>query len=130
MSRGYPRVASARAMVSWTRAWLVALGCVGALCAVFSAPALADGTWSPQASGTGSNLAGVSFVNVDRGWAVGDSGTILATGNGGATWSAQASGTANNLAGVSFVEASHGWAVGAGGTILATGDGGATWRDR
>jgi hypothetical protein len=57
---------------------------------------------------------------------VGDSGTILATTNGGATWSARNSGTTERFSAVAFPDATHGWAVG-GGTILATTDGGATW---
>jgi hypothetical protein len=66
-------------------------------------------------------------VDANHGWAVGASGTILATGDGGATWTQQTSGTTNTLNAVSFVDTSHGWATGLGGTILATNDGGATW---
>ncbi|HXX90741.1 MAG TPA: YCF48-related protein [Acidimicrobiales bacterium] len=89
--------------------------------------AAAAGTWSTQTSGTANPLDGVSFVDAAHGWAVGASGTIVATTDGGASWSTQTSGTANALAGVSFVDAAHGWAVGLGGTILSTTDGGATW---
>ena len=48
---------------------------------------------------------GVSFVDANNGWAVGNGGTILHTSNGGATWSTQRSGTFNDLFGVSFVRA-------------------------
>jgi photosystem II stability/assembly factor-like uncharacterized protein len=107
-----------------------------ALCAV--APAWAfmstgDGGWFwqnplPQ----GNILRAVDFVDATHGWAVGDSGTIVATSDGGATWSVQSSGTTNDLHGVGFVDASHGWAVGSGSypysnVILATSDGGAHW---
>jgi photosystem II stability/assembly factor-like uncharacterized protein len=100
--------------------------CVAAL--LWLAPAArADGTWSPQASGTTNHLRGVSFPDATHGWAVGDNGTIVATSDGGATWIPQASGTTSNLRAVSFPDATHGWAVGVGDTIVATSDGGATW---
>jgi photosystem II stability/assembly factor-like uncharacterized protein len=82
-------------------------------------------TWTAQNSGTTQNLWSVAFVNASRGWAVGNTGTILATTNGGGTWTAQSSGTTAQS--VAFVDASRGWAVGWGGTILATTNGGATW---
>jgi photosystem II stability/assembly factor-like uncharacterized protein len=84
-------------------------------------------TWSPQTSGTGNTLNGVSFVDADNGWAVADNGTIVHTINGGSTWSSQTSGTVFFLGGVSFVDANDGWAVGNGGTILQTSNGGNTW---
>jgi len=65
-----------------------------------------------------------------RGWAVGESGTILTTVDGGAHWAAQASGsgTGEMLTGVAFAaDGSRGWAVGWNGTILTTADGGAHW---
>ena len=83
--------------------------------------------WSTQTSSTGNNLYGVSFVNPTHGWAVGASGTVLATTNGGNAWSAQTSGTSNKLRGVSCVSETHGWAVGDGGTVLATTNGGNAW---
>ncbi len=43
------------------------------------------------------NLSGVTFVDASHGWAVGASGAILATTDGGATWNAQGSGTSNAL---------------------------------
>jgi photosystem II stability/assembly factor-like uncharacterized protein len=85
---------------------------------------------SYQTSGTTQDLSAVSFVNLDDGWAVGASGTILATTDGGVSWSPETSNTTVNLSGVSFVNASDGWAVGGAGTgsvILATVDGGADW---
>ena len=54
-----------------------------------------------------------------RGWAVGDSGTIRATSDGGKIWTEQASGTENHLASVQFLaDGLRGWAVGSNGTIL------------
>ncbi len=94
--------------------------------AVFPSMSMAA-TWSPQTSGTTSDLYSISFVDQNHGWAVGPGGTILATTNGGATWSPQTSGTTNDLYRVFFLNQNHGWAVGANGTILVTNNGGAGW---
>jgi len=69
----------------------------------------------------------VSFVDPNNGWAVGGSGTILHTSDGGVTWTPQTSGTGDDLNGVSFVDANNGWAVGGSGTIVHTSNGGVTW---
>jgi len=60
-------------------------------------------------------------------WAVGATGMIRYTANGGTNWGTQASGTAQNLYGVSALSTGSAWAVGAGGTILYTSDWGANW---
>ena len=65
----------------------------------------------------------------NRGWAVGEGGTIVATADAGATWKPQASATTNRLHSVTFsADGQRGWAVGDGGTIVATADAGATWK--
>lgn len=89
-------------------------------------PAAAAG-WARLSSGTTANLNGVFFADANNGWAVGQSGTILRTSNGGTTWVRQTSNTTNWLWRVQFVSATRGWVVGDGGTILSTSDGGATW---
>jgi hypothetical protein len=83
---------------------------------------LRNGT--PQSSGTNNPLYGVSFVDVNTGWAVGDLGTILHTTDGGATWRRQSTSTLSSLVGVSFVDANTGNVVGLEGTILRTTTGG------
>ena len=83
--------------------------------------------WRPQTSGVTADLEAVHFVDADTGWAVGASGTILRTTDGGANWSAQNSGTSESLWDVDFVDANNGWIVGNRGTILHTTDGGANW---
>jgi photosystem II stability/assembly factor-like uncharacterized protein len=70
------------------------------------------------------SLLAVSFVDANIGTAVGDSGTILRTSDGGDSWTLQSSGTHAALLGVSFVDANTGTAVGSGGTILRTVTGG------
>jgi len=84
-------------------------------------------TWTPQVSGTGAALFGVSAIDSSTAWAVGAGGVIVATSDGGATWRALNSRVRADLYGVSAVSASTCWAVGSGGTILKTSDGGATW---
>lgn len=102
---------------------------VAALIVVLAAPATAQAAaaWTAQTGGLGYDLRDVSFVSATHGWAVGGSGTILRTVDGGATWQTQSSGTSQRLNDVHFVDASNGWAVGDGGVILRTSNGGVTW---
>lgn len=82
-------------------------------------------------------LRAVTFIDADRGWAVGDRGVILATQSGGDTWHRQHTPTLATLYDVTFVNARHGLAVGgyyssdtqtSRGVILLTADGGRTWQ--
>lgn len=73
------------------------------------------------------NLNDVFFRDASNGWAVGDGGTIIHTGDGGATWGPQSSGVTQTLNAVHFSSDTTGWAVGDGGVILRTGDGGTGW---
>ncbi len=81
---------------------------------------------------TGSTLAAVSMADANNGIAVGFSGTILRTVNGGTTWAPQTSGTTNNLYSVDLSSTSFGTTVGGdplfgGGRVLRTSNGGVTW---
>jgi photosystem II stability/assembly factor-like uncharacterized protein len=67
------------------------------------------------------------FFDVDTGWAVGEHGAILTTGNGGTNWTIQASGVTVTLRGVTFFDSKKGYAVGDSGTIVGTTDGGLHW---
>ncbi|MGD8350879.1 MAG: YCF48-related protein, partial [Gammaproteobacteria bacterium] len=69
-------------------------------------------------------LYGVSFVDVQTGWAVGSG--LFHTIDGGNSWNTQYA-TVNDLRGVHFLNSSTGWAVGENGTIIHTIDGGVTW---
>ena len=73
------------------------------------------------------DLFDIHFANNNDGWAVGDSGTILATTNGGNTWVKQTSGTTERFASVHFINNQEGVAVGLNGTIVRTKDGGTNW---
>ena len=84
-------------------------------------------TWETQLEAGGPPLHDVQFVDCRSGWAVGDNGTILHTGDGGATWDPQGSGTSAHLVSVSLVGTSAAWAVAGDGAMVRTTDGGATW---
>jgi photosystem II stability/assembly factor-like uncharacterized protein len=83
--------------------------------------------WYQQNSGTTANLNSVHFEDSNNGWAVGDSGIILHTTNGGQEWLTQTSGTINYLTEVWFTDLNIGWAVGDSGAILKTNNGGQEW---
>lgn len=86
-----------------------------------------NGLIAPHAAVTHARLNSLTCVGIHAAWAVGDNGTILYTGNGGASWSTQTSHTAGALRSVSFSTLLHGVVVGDSGTILITDDGGVTW---
>src|SRR5437899_3015209 len=75
----------------------------------------------------GNDLFGLSFSDANNGTAVGLSGTIVRTTDGGRHWVIQPSGTIEWLYGVSFTDANTGTVVGANGTILRTTNAGSTW---
>ena len=94
--------------------------------------ALAQGRWHSIRQ----NYWPTSFLSVffledgQSGWAVGWSGTILHTTDGGQNWQNQSSGTSKSLLSVHFANSQNGWAVGWSGTILHTTDGGLNWQDQ
>ncbi len=67
------------------------------------------------------------FLDSQRGWAVGEAGTVLSTSDGGATWVPVGVPTSSDLTDVTFVGAEIGFIVGEAGTVLRTTDGGVTW---
>lgn len=81
-------------------------------------------------------LRAVSFIDADRGWAVGDLGTILQTIDGGASWRPLPSGTTAHLDAVGMFNSQRGVALGGHyqphtqigvGDVLWTADGGNSW---
>lgn len=72
-------------------------------------------------------LRSVYFIDTDTGYAVGGSGVILKTINGGSSWIAQTSGTFSTLFSVTFITPQIGVCVGGNGQILRTENGGSTW---
>jgi photosystem II stability/assembly factor-like uncharacterized protein len=75
-------------------------------------------------------LLRMSFAKDQLGWAVGESGTIQRTIDGGATWTLQDAPTRKLLYDVAASDDNHAWVVGAGGTILRTVDGGRNWDEQ
>lgn len=93
---------------------------------------------SPPEMVQDAELTAVTFVDVDRGWAVGDRGAIWHTDDGGRTWRLQRSPVACRLEAVQFLDADNGLAVGGWtqpythqtrGVVLRTRDGGRTWQE-
>ena len=81
-------------------------------------------------------LTDVTFVDPDRGWAVGDRGVIWQTVDGGRHWSLQSSRVNCRLESIQFVDGRHGWIAGgrthpythqSEGVLLVTADGGRHW---
>lgn len=89
--------------------------------------AFSQSVWIGQTSGTGMNLNSVDFFNEQIGVAVGDTGTILRTVDGGTTWLIETSETSNNLNGVCYVDSLHIFIVGDGGMMIKTKNGGVSW---
>jgi photosystem II stability/assembly factor-like uncharacterized protein len=76
-------------------------------------------------SGTTQNLNDVHFLDQDRGFAVGDSGTVLGTSNGGLDWTSLPVPLSDNFRQVDFFDDSVGLII--GNQLLRTADGGASW---
>ncbi len=83
--------------------------------------------WVPQDPNTPNSLNAVYFTDENLGFAVGDSGTILRTTDGGYIWTKQNSGTISRMRAVYFTSPSTGYATSEDGSILKTSDGGTTW---
>lgn len=90
--------------------------------------------WSIISRPTNQSLWRCSFVDTLNGWAVGDSGLIMRTSNGGYNWTMQNSKLNAYMVSVFFLNNRLGWAVGWGldpnffGTyILTTTNGGVVW---
>ncbi|MDH3268545.1 MAG: YCF48-related protein, partial [Ignavibacteria bacterium] len=75
-------------------------------------------------------LYSVYFTDANTGFAVGESGKIIKTTNGGMNWDSQISGTSDRLSSIFFYESNTGWIVGNNGTILKTTDGGMNWESQ
>ena len=105
----------------------------------------AEGSWKNRTSGisaelrVSSNLFSVTFATPELGWAVGASGLILHTEDGGTKWTRQSAAINDiaNLYSVAFATRLSGWAIGfrgsgqhSEGVILRTEDGGNTWKQQ
>ncbi|MFA6980972.1 MAG: YCF48-related protein [Ignavibacteriaceae bacterium] len=78
-------------------------------------------------SPTNVTLRSVNFIDANFGWAIGESGLILHTTNGGLNWTKQKSGTLQFLNDVAAIDSENSIVVGHWGTLLKTSDGGKEW---
>lgn len=83
--------------------------------------------WTLKVTGISASLNSVTFIGKDTGYAVGDSGCIIKSVNGGENWIRQISGVPYKLNSVYFNSASDGFIAGQNGIILKTTTGGITW---
>src|SRR5262245_14915048 len=93
--------------------------------------------WPPEML-PDAELTAVTFIDADRGWAVGDRGVIWHTTDGGRTRKLQNSGVTCRLEAIQFLDADNGFAVGGWtqpythethGVALRTRDGGKSWQN-
>lgn len=101
--------------------------------------AVLAGTWMPQRSGSLSWLHAVYFLDADRGWAVGGTGVLLSTTDGGKKWHVEGRPTNDGLRDVYFSDEKTGWLVCERSIydlktndeprtfLMHTSDGGTTW---
>jgi photosystem II stability/assembly factor-like uncharacterized protein len=79
-------------------------------------------TWqlvcAPELTCEGGHFGAVDFLNAQEGWAVGASGLILYTTDGGMTWLTRQEPSRINLLGVHAAGPGQAWIVGDGGLIL------------
>ncbi|MFI5263733.1 MAG: WD40/YVTN/BNR-like repeat-containing protein, partial [Candidatus Kapaibacterium sp.] len=81
-----------------------------------------------EKSGTLKYLKSVSFPTPNFGWAVGDSGIVLSTEDGGSTWTIHPFSKKRSFTGIAFPDSLHGYMCCEHGVYI-TADGGATWSD-
>lgn len=87
--------------------------------------------WAQVNVPTRATLTGLSFVDTQRGWAVGHDAAIIHTADGGRTWSLQAFNPEleQPLHDVFFADTRQGFAFGSFGLFWQTADGGKTWTE-
>eukprot|EP00976_Prorocentrum_cordatum_P070480 1179951-Prorocentrum_minimum.AAC.6 len=80
--------------------------------------------------GNSGTIRGISFVNAQTGWAVGDRGLIVYTTTGGRSWTIQHCNPLHDFQDVVADEfAINVWAVALDGRICSTSNSGANWTD-
>ena len=79
---------------------------------VLAAPVCGEPRSSPPEMLDDAELAGLFFLDADRGWAVGDRGVIWSTEDGGRHWRLADSPVNGRRESVHFVDPERGWAVG------------------
>lgn len=120
--------------------WLGACPAAVVLLLAGASTVCAANAWSLQKSGTLAWLRAVQFIDQDKGWAVGGTGVLLSTSDGGATWTAMRKPTDDALRDVFFTDENNGWLICERSVyqlktrdeqrtyLMITSDGGDTWR--
>lgn len=104
---------------------IIVLGLIGIV--------LAQGAWTPQASGTTERFRGVSAVSERVAWASGNRGTVVRTVDGGATWTlvSPPDAAALDFRDIEAFDADTAYVLSIGNgdksRIYKTADGGKTW---
>ncbi len=98
-----------------------------AFCIIFLTNLTFSQNWISQTSGTTNTLHGVWFIDNQKGFAVGDLGTIRYTINGGTLWNAINGVTNEDLHDVVFINATTGIIVGDNGRVYRSTNGGTVW---
>lgn len=94
---------------------------------IFTNPAFSQ--WGILNTGTPADFNAIHVIDSLKVIAVGDSGMIFKTGDGGANWSRQYAGISNeNLFSVFFITNDLGFITGQNGLLLKTINGGTTWQ--
>jgi len=75
-------------------------------------------TWTAQSSGTGKLLAGISCLNADYCFAVGEDGRVIHTTDGGANWGAENLGTNVSFFDVSTAGQRRAFVAGGNGSVM------------
>lgn len=86
-----------------------------------------EAAWQVAEIQSQATLYGVCFVSPNRGWVVGEQGSVHHTVDGGRKWIEQSLNAAHDLYDVSFANNATGWAIGDAGEIWQTVDAGSTW---
>ena len=103
---------------------------------ILSVNAVSQGSWEKFDTPVNVFLRALHFSDSVTGWAVGDSGTIIHTGNGGLTWEVQESQIEHPVVDVYFLDGEKGWAIAQnytsqpyGTIILKTDNAGENWEE-
>lgn len=87
----------------------------------------AGGTWREVLQKFDFRFSGVTFLDANRGIAVGEKGKIYLTQDAGRSWTAQNSGTAEDLTAIKRTRSGVLFIIGANGLVLRSANQGSTW---
>lgn len=87
----------------------------------------AQDSWNTPDGYIGMEAYDVTFIDTNKGFAVGEYGKMISTSDGGNTWSFVDSGTEESIFCIQFTSSTVGFAAGLNGLFMHTMDGGATW---